>query len=325
MDAPRSLYFGPAGRESLAWLHASDKPARRGVIICSSFGREDLCIHRSLKHIAQHAAEQGLPALRFDYAGSGDSAGGDFDSDCVARWLASVNDAIDTLRLETGVSEVCLVGVRLGSLLAAWVARERSDVAGLVAIAPVTAGRLFVREMKAYALGAASQGLKVPMERTDGLLEAGGFAMDLPTQEALKSLDLLKESTAPAYPTLIIERDDLPADARWLRHLHSLGADARSLRVPGYAGVLFTLNYASLYYTVEQGSGLAFPGAEPGFRPHYVDFLYFSFTIAVALQTADVAVTGRTMRIVVLGQSVLSFVFNTAVLAFFINIASGLF
>jgi len=88
---------------------------------------------------------------------------------------------------------------------------------------------------------------------------------------------------------------------------------------------LFTLNYASLYYTVEQGSGLAFPGAEPGFRPHYVDFLYFSFTIAVALQTADVAVTGRTMRTVVLGQSVLSFVFNTAVLAFFINIASGLF
>jgi len=88
---------------------------------------------------------------------------------------------------------------------------------------------------------------------------------------------------------------------------------------------LFTLNYASLYYTVEQGGGLAFPGAEPDFRPHYIEFLYFSFTIAVALQTADVAVTGRTMRIVVLGQSVLSFVFNTAVLAFFINIASGLF
>ncbi len=88
---------------------------------------------------------------------------------------------------------------------------------------------------------------------------------------------------------------------------------------------LFTLNYASLYHTVEHESGLVFPNAEPGFRPDYMDFLYFSFTIAVALQTADVAVTGRTMRTVVLAQSVLSFVFNTAVLAFFINIASGLF
>ncbi len=238
MDAPRTLYFGPAGRESLAWVHASDRPARRGVVICSSFGREDLCIHRSLKHIAQAAAAHGLPALRFDYAGTGDSAGGDFDSDSVARWLASVNDAIDTLRRETGVSEVCLVGVRLGSLLAAWAARERTDVAGLIAIAPVTAGRLFVREMKAYSLGAASQGMNVPKERTDGLLEAGGYAMDLTTQEALKALDLLKESNAPAYPTLIIERDDLPTDARWLKHLHALGADARSLRVPGYAGMV---------------------------------------------------------------------------------------
>ena len=88
---------------------------------------------------------------------------------------------------------------------------------------------------------------------------------------------------------------------------------------------LFTLNYASLYYSREPGMGLSFPGADPQFRPHYVDFLYFSLTIAVALQTSDVAVTDKTMRLVVLAQSVLSFVFNTAVLAFFINIASGLF
>lgn len=88
---------------------------------------------------------------------------------------------------------------------------------------------------------------------------------------------------------------------------------------------LFTLNYASLYYSRESGMGLSFPGADAQFRPHYVDFLYFSFTIAVALQTSDVTVTDKTMRMVVLAQSLLSFVFNTAVLAFFINIVSGLF
>lgn len=88
---------------------------------------------------------------------------------------------------------------------------------------------------------------------------------------------------------------------------------------------LFTLNYASLYYAVEEGAGLSFPGADAQSRPDYVEFLYFSFTIAVALQTADVAVTGKTMRMVVLSQSVLSFVFNTTVLAFFINIVAGLF
>jgi uncharacterized membrane protein len=88
---------------------------------------------------------------------------------------------------------------------------------------------------------------------------------------------------------------------------------------------LFTLNYASLYYRVEQGAGLAFPGAGDDFRPNYLDFGYFSFTIAVALQTSDVAVTTPAMRRLVLAQSLLAFVFNTTILAFTINIAASLF
>jgi len=89
---------------------------------------------------------------------------------------------------------------------------------------------------------------------------------------------------------------------------------------------LFAMNYASLYYRSPHGSGLRFPDTdEKSFRPDYADFLYFSFTIAVALQTADVAISNRPMRRLVLLQSVLSFVFNTTVLALAVNIAAGLF
>jgi uncharacterized membrane protein len=89
---------------------------------------------------------------------------------------------------------------------------------------------------------------------------------------------------------------------------------------------LFTLNYASLYYDNDDaGSGLHFPGGEADFRPDYVDFLYFSFTIAIALQTADVTITSKPMRRLALWQSLLSFVFNTTILALTINIAAGLF
>jgi uncharacterized membrane protein len=88
---------------------------------------------------------------------------------------------------------------------------------------------------------------------------------------------------------------------------------------------LFTLNYATLYHRDEPGSGLRFPDPATDFQPHYVDFLYFSFTIAVALQTADVAITNKPMRMLVLAQSVLSFIFNTTVLALLVNIAAGLF
>jgi uncharacterized membrane protein len=88
---------------------------------------------------------------------------------------------------------------------------------------------------------------------------------------------------------------------------------------------LFTLNYATLYHRDATGSGLRFPDAATDFRPNYVDFLYFSFTIAVALQTADVAITSQPMRLLVLAQSVLSFIFNTTVLALLVNIAAGFF
>jgi uncharacterized membrane protein len=88
---------------------------------------------------------------------------------------------------------------------------------------------------------------------------------------------------------------------------------------------LFSMNYASLYYRTTRGGGLRFPEPDETFRPDYADFLYFSFTIAVACQTADVTITNRPMRRLVLLQSVLSFAFNTTILAFTINIAASLF
>ena len=88
---------------------------------------------------------------------------------------------------------------------------------------------------------------------------------------------------------------------------------------------LFAMSYASLHYRNPHGGGLRFPEPEASFRPDYADFLYFSFTIAVASQTSDVVTTDRSMRRLVLLQSVLSFMFNTTILAFTVNIAAGLF
>jgi uncharacterized membrane protein len=88
---------------------------------------------------------------------------------------------------------------------------------------------------------------------------------------------------------------------------------------------MFALTYASVYYRVAAGQGLGFPGGGEGFKPDYVDFLYFAFTIAVASQTSDVTVTSQHMRRLVLLQALLSFGFNTAILAFTINLAASMF
>ena len=89
-------------------------------------------------------------------------------------------------------------------------------------------------------------------------------------------------------------------------------------------GVIFSLHYARLFYNNEGSEpALRFPEGE--LDPDYWDFLYFSFTLNVAVQTSDVNVATRQMRRAVLGHSLLGFLFNTAVLGFSINIAAGLF
>ena len=89
-------------------------------------------------------------------------------------------------------------------------------------------------------------------------------------------------------------------------------------------GVIFSVHYARLFYTWE-GDEPALRFAEGLRTPNYWDFLYFSFTIGVAVQTSDVGVATRSLRKVVLGQSLIGFLFNTAILGFSINIAAGLF
>ena len=82
-------------------------------------------------------------------------------------------------------------------------------------------------------------------------------------------------------------------------------------------------HYAHDYY-LREGTGpcLVFPDriAEPG----YWDFAYFSFTIGVAAQTADVAIASPRIRRVALAHSVLSFFFNTAILALAINVGASM-
>lgn len=87
----------------------------------------------------------------------------------------------------------------------------------------------------------------------------------------------------------------------------------------------FTMHYAHLYYSneVQQQPWLRFP--DKILDPNYSDFMYFSFTIAVASQTADVEIASNPMRRAVLLQSVISFVFNMAILGLCINISASFF
>jgi uncharacterized membrane protein len=91
-----------------------------------------------------------------------------------------------------------------------------------------------------------------------------------------------------------------------------------------FTHIVFTLHYANLYYRPDKNGvpgGLAFPGDR---EPDYHDFLYYSFVIGCAAQTADVETTSRAMRMVSLVHGVIAFAFNTAILALMINVGASL-
>src|SRR6476646_11899176 len=89
--APTAFYLASGGRPLFAWLH----PGRlgHGVVICPPVGHEQVHAHRSLRHLAEAINRRGLPVLRFDYHGTGDSAGSDADPDRLATWRQNVRDA----------------------------------------------------------------------------------------------------------------------------------------------------------------------------------------------------------------------------------------
>lgn len=87
---------------------------------------------------------------------------------------------------------------------------------------------------------------------------------------------------------------------------------------------MFTLHYADLFYRARSASEdrpLSFPKTP---QPVFVDFAYFSFTIAAACQTSDVSTAQGTIRKVVLLQTIVSFVFNLAILGFAVNVTAGI-
>ena len=108
---------------------------------------------------------------------------------------------------------------------------------------------------------------------------------------------------------------------RTLGVVEKVAIAATLVMVWSFANAIWTLHYAHLYYRpgvddVDCG-GIEFPGTPD---PDMADFVYFAFTIGVAVQTADVSITSRHIRRVVLIQSIAGFFFNLFVLALSINV-----
>jgi pimeloyl-ACP methyl ester carboxylesterase len=285
MSPPRAepMYFGGA-RPLFGWLHRSAPAGARdlGVVLVPPFGQEAISSHRTLRHLAEEAAAAGLPALRFDLDGTGDSAGDDRDAGLLPAWIAAVHAAVEALRARTGVARVALFGVRLGAALAALAAAEREDVAALVALAPVVAGRAYLRELR--MLDAARR----PVEAEalpEGLEGAAGFALGAELRAAVGGIDLTRLGRRPAEEVLLIERSDFPGDGRLAARLGALGARVTVERHPGYVEMLLDA-HATVVPRAILDATVAWLGERAGVVPAVVAAAGIEASAAVAAGVA---------------------------------------
>jgi pimeloyl-ACP methyl ester carboxylesterase len=140
------FHFGPDRRLFGIYQPPQGAAKSAGVVLCQPLGHEYVRTHRAFRNLAQQLARAGFPVVRFDYFGSGDSAGDGADvrlQDCTADLAA----AIDELKRRARVGQVTLVGLRLGAAIGALTAAARRDVRAIVLWDPVVSGAAYMQQL----------------------------------------------------------------------------------------------------------------------------------------------------------------------------------
>ncbi len=214
------------------WLHNAD--GARGAILCSPHGFEELCARKSWRALADKLAAAGMPTLRFDYDGTADSDGSSDDPGRVDAWRASVREAIAWMENNLGVSEVVLIGLRAGALLAAIEAEKHGNVVGLGLLAPVQNGRQYVRELKGLAriMSPPSRHLVKETDARPGV-DVCGFEERPETLADLEALSLASLKRRPAREVLLLSQKGAGL-AKLRDQLVSLGSNVTEAEFAGY-------------------------------------------------------------------------------------------
>lgn len=182
----RLIRLGPAD-QLFGVYHASDGPGP-AVVFCAPFAEEKKCSYRTFVEAARVFAGAGIPCLRFDYFGTGDSAGA-FSDFSVGRAVADIAAAAEAVRGLSGGPGVTLLGLRLGGSLAL-AAAPRAGAERVILWQPVVSGRAFFdlairRQMLRRQLigggGAASDDAEV--------IDLDGFPLSRSAGEAIRALD----------------------------------------------------------------------------------------------------------------------------------------
>jgi pimeloyl-ACP methyl ester carboxylesterase len=143
------LFFGETSRQLFGVYHPpiGSGHGDQAVLLCAPGPQEYMLTHWAHRRLAALLSGEGLAVLRFDYFGTGDSAGAT-DGGTLEIWQANIHVAMAKLRELSGAHRCSLVGHRLGATLAWRASREISErPRHLVLWDPVVRGTTYLRDL----------------------------------------------------------------------------------------------------------------------------------------------------------------------------------
>lgn len=144
------LMFGPPSRRLFGLFHAAEgaRASDTAVLLCPPMGHEALRSHRFYRLLALRLSRRGVPVLRFDPYGTGDSPGDDEDGD-LAGWRRDIGEAHRELLARSGAARIVWFGARVGATLALQATASASPrVARLVLWEPVLEGSAYLQDLR---------------------------------------------------------------------------------------------------------------------------------------------------------------------------------
>lgn len=219
------LFFGARSHLYGHWHDPHDEQWRRAaVVMCSPFGHDRDYALRTYRVLAARLTRQGLGVLRFDYSGTGDSAG-DLADATIEQWIEDTVEAVVKARTLDARS-VAIVGCGLGAGIALRAAERAGNVAYLIMWNPVLDGRRYLGDLVAghqQWLEEASRGIPL-MRRLAGAEDMLGWRATGSWRGSLETFSATTIEKAPAPEVRFIYAGSPAADPAFVDRLKALGA-----------------------------------------------------------------------------------------------------
>ena len=220
------MFFGDSRRKLYGVYDAPTGARRRShaVLLCYPGVQEYGTSHWSFRRLAAMLARDGHHVLRFDYFGTGDSAG-TTEEGSPEVWIRDIEQAASELSELSRARRLSILGKRLGAALAVLACEELVQADRLLLWDPVVSGSDYVRELETW--DARRNLLLLHAERSRGAWrnELLGYRFPAHLREALGRLDLIRELPRRCAKVAIFGTEERTAYGRLAGAYRAAGVD----------------------------------------------------------------------------------------------------